>query len=324
MKKQGFLWGALFIGASFFSSDLTAQASVFPLNGDNAGIGTNTPAAALHISKANANLRFTDEGGNGDDYMLINNDGSSSVMNFAIFNNTDGRAELAFDGSGNMIKMNGKVGIGVTVPAAHLHVEMAAGKDNKSLQLQDDATNPRQVFFVNDLNASGFNWQSEDGDMGLFWNDHQNGTKNGNAGFVLAPQANSLDGVRIAADGKVSMGLDPTTANLPTGYRLFVMDGILTEKVKVAVNNTAEWSDFVFADDYQLRSLEEVANFVEANNHLPDVPSAEEMVNNGLDVAKTDALLLQKIEELTLYLIEQDKAIKTLQKENELLKNKMK
>ena len=83
---------------------------------------------------------------------------------------------------------------------------------------------------------------------------------------------------------------------------LYVEHGILTEKVKVAVENSSAWADFVFDTNYELLPIEEVAFFVDENQHLPDVPSADEMVEDGLDVAQMDALLLQKIEELTLYI----------------------
>jgi hypothetical protein len=71
-------------------------------------------------------------------------------------------------------------------------------------------------------------------------------------------------------------------------------------------------------------SLEEVEKFVKANKHLPNVPSAEEMSKNGLDVVTSDSKLLEKIEELTLYMIEMNKEIKALKKENEQLKKVIK
>jgi hypothetical protein len=77
----------------------------------------------------------------------------------------------------------------------------------------------------------------------------------------------------------------------------------------------------VFADAYQLRSLGEVEAFINKNKHLPDVPSAIEVVEKGVDLGKMDALLLQKIEELTLYMIELKKSNEQLRKElNELKK----
>ncbi|AEI50292.1 hypothetical protein [Runella slithyformis] len=98
-------------------------------------------------------------------------------------------------------------------------------------------------------------------------------------------------------------------------YRLIVQDGILTEKIKVALRNSTDWADYVFEPNYKAKmmSLEEVENFTIKNKHLPNVPSAEEMARDGIDVTKTSAKLMEKIEELTLYIIELNKRIKELE-----------
>lgn len=106
-------------------------------------------------------------------------------------------------------------------------------------------------------------------------------------------------------------------------YRLVVQDGIMTEKIKVAVKGTAEWADYVFEPSYKLLSLDKVESFVKENKHLPNVPSAEEMSKNGLDVMQTSAKLMEKIEELTLYMIEMNKEVKALKAENEKLKQQI-
>lgn len=122
----------------------------------------------------------------------------------------------------------------------------------------------------------------------------------------------------IEANGKVIIGPEGTT--IPNNFRLYVRDGILTEHLTVAVYGSSSWPDYVFENDYKLPSLEEVEAYIQKEKHLPNVPSAQEMVEKGLDVATTDAMLLRKIEELTLYLIELKKentdlkqAIETLQ-----------
>ncbi len=109
--------------------------------------------------------------------------------------------------------------------------------------------------------------------------------------------------------GNIIIGSSLTT---PTGYKLYVEDGILAEKVKVAVKSSADWADFVFEDNYELKDLTEVESYIKANKTLPDVPSANDVVNNGIDLGSMDALLLQKIEELTLYVIQQQKEIESL------------
>jgi hypothetical protein len=82
----------------------------------------------------------------------------------------------------------------------------------------------------------------------------------------------------------------------------------------------ATWPDYVFHTDYLLRPLPEVEQFIRQNNHLPEVPSEKEVTENGLDLGENQSVLLKKIEELTLYLIEQNKKLEQLQKEMESLK----
>jgi len=85
-----------------------------------------------------------------------------------------------------------------------------------------------------------------------------------------------------------------------------VAGNIITEKVKVKLQS-AGWPDYVFAQHYQLPSLKDIEEFIKGNNHLPGVPSAKEVENNGLDLGDNQAVLLKKIEELTLYVIELNK-----------------
>jgi hypothetical protein len=108
----------------------------------------------------------------------------------------------------------------------------------------------------------------------------------------------------------------PTTI-IPSGstYKLAVSGGIITEKVKVATNGSPFWADFVFDPKYNLRPLAELDKYIKLNKHLPEIPTTAEVTQNGIDLAQISALLLQKQEEMTLYMIEQDKKIKRLEKQ---------
>jgi hypothetical protein len=88
---------------------------------------------------------------------------------------------------------------------------------------------------------------------------------------------------------------------------LYVNGEITSSLVRV---NTQSWWDCVFKDDYQLMTLAEVEAYINEHQHLPDLPSEEEVRANGIDVAQINALLLKKIEELTLYVIELEKKVK--------------
>lgn len=111
--------------------------------------------------------------------------------------------------------------------------------------------------------------------------------------------------------GKVVIG-DTTQISTPNGYSLFVQDGILTEKVKVAIKETAEWSDDSFD---KVPKIEEVESSILNNSHLFNFPSAETIVQNGYSVTEMDANLLEQIEWVWLHLIELEKENKKLKEE---------
>ncbi len=102
------------------------------------------------------------------------------------------------------------------------------------------------------------------------------------------------------------------------GFKLGVQGKIATEEVKVAQYN--EWPDFVFEETYHLPSLEDIESHIDSAGHLPNIPSANHVEHNGFYLGEMNAKLLQKIEELTLYTIEQEKKIKAQEKEINTLK----
>lgn len=143
------------------------------------------------------------------------------------------------------------------------------------------------------------------------------GPYNGDKGisFEVATYEHHLkERMIIKANGKVRIG-DNSVAT-PGSFKLYVAEGILSEKVKVAGITSNDWADFVFDEEYDLNSIEKVESFIKTNKHLPNVPSAKEVSENGVEMVKMDATLLRQIEELWLHVIE-------LKKENEALKAKV-
>jgi hypothetical protein len=106
-----------------------------------------------------------------------------------------------------------------------------------------------------------------------------------------------------------------------TNRIIFQQNG--TVKATTFSATSPPWADFVFEDNYILKDLYEVENFILTNKHLPDIPSEKELKKEGLDLPIMDAKLLQKIEELTLYLIEQNKQIQKMQQKIIQLESKI-
>ncbi len=174
------------------------------------------------------------------------------------------------------LKQNGNVGIGTSDPTARLHI---LGTDNNGTTATLKVSSGSQNMLIDGNEI--------DGNNGIYLNH------NNNKNVILA-----------TGGGRVGIGTDsPHSA-----YKLSVNGKIRAKEIVVE----SGWADFVFEKNYKLMPLEEVEAYIYAHKHLPDVPSAKEVEENGVSVGEIEAKLLQKVEELTLYLIE-------LKKENAAL-----
>lgn len=157
----------------------------------------------------------------------------------------------------------------------------------------------QHIEFIPVLKRKGYNRICHENDQGIFFTDGRgfNGS-NDTGAFVIAPWAENNDstvgGLRIDKNGNLE--LHGTIKSL---------------KLKV---QPKWWSDFVFDPEYELMTLTELDKYIKENQHLPGVPTTTEVKSEGIDVGDTQAILLQKLEELTLYIIAQDKKIAELQK----------
>lgn len=208
------------------------------------------------------------------------------------------------------------IGIGLANPASTLHVFKTS---NPSIQFQ--ASNGWGQIGVASCNGC-FAPVSQAGDV-VF-------RSQGGGDLLLGVPYGTANGraIKFIVTNKVAMSIFDNervgigTTNIPAAYKLAVADGIITEKVKVAVEGSSQWADFVFEDDYELLELEEVESFINEKGHLPFVPSAAEVVADGVNLGEMDATLLRKIEELTLYVIQLKKDNDRLNKKVEVLENK--
>ncbi|MEM0994155.1 MAG: DNRLRE domain-containing protein [Bacteroidota bacterium] len=127
----------------------------------------------------------------------------------------------------------------------------------------------------------------------------------------------------IEEDGTIYYNGGNVGIGTTTPLTKFVVDGEI-RATKVRVRGDVNLPDYVFEPDYELRSLEEVAAYIDANGHLPEVPSAEQVEQEGLSLGDMDATLLKKIEELTLYMIEMKRENEALKQEVATLKQQLK
>lgn len=215
--------------------------------------------------------------------------------------------------NGIAINASGYVGLGTTAPQALFSLGSNGGK--KLLVYDGGITSPVQAGFGIDMSGTAreltiFHSTSDgtDGDISF--------------GKRLEGSGTYTETMRITGKGSVGIGTVKTNDG---AYKLFVETGIRTAKIKV--DASTNWPDYVFHTSYRLRPLSEVEQYINRFHHLPDVASAEEIEKNGIDVGENQAMLMKKIEELTLYVIEQDKKIKeldALKKEVEELKEVIK
>ncbi|WP_291119225.1 hypothetical protein [Empedobacter sp. UBA7248] len=129
----------------------------------------------------------------------------------------------------------------------------------------------------------------------------------------LRSDDNASIAIKAISNGNVGIG----TSNPKN--KLDVNGTVHAKEVKIDMDG---WADYVFKKEYDLPTLQEVEMHIQEKGHLPNIPSEKEVLENGISVGETQKLLLQKIEELTLYIIEQNKKLKKQQEEINLLKQK--
>lgn len=149
--------------------------------------------------------------------------------------------------------------------------------------------------------------------LNYFWSTTGNIATGGDTSFIgtvdtnrLAFRTHNIERMSILGDGTIGIGTKDTK-----GYALAVNGTAIFTKVKVKPIGT--WPDYVFRKDFHLPGLPELERYVREHQHLPGIASEQEVKAGGIDVSEQEAALLKKVEELTLYLIEQNKKLETQQ-----------
>lgn len=293
----------------------------------NVGIGTATPNTRLHITGNPGSLAYVTttngtvsesatilfQGGRG----IVGYDGVFQGMRFSV---SDASKSLIFtnslsNGVGEImrIKGNGNIGIGISNPLYKLDV---AGK----IQTNDELIVTRSNIDIGGTISLGNGAKTEPGQASV-WRIYNMGGSYGNSlqfwaydniGCTTGGLCNNR--FTIMDDGKVGIG---TT----TPDEMLTVNGKIHAK-EVIVALTGPLADYVFEPDYRLKPLHEVEQFVRTNKHLPGIPSAAQVEEKGLSISEMQNKLLQKVEELTLYIIEQQKQIDQQNEKIRLLENR--
>ena len=186
---------------------------------------------------------------------------------------------------------DGNVGINTTAPAFKLDI---AGR----MRLRNESAGVTAGFWLDGttLEARGF--------IGTF-DDNRIGFYGGGTGWGF---------LYDVTDGTLGIG----TTQKAAGYLVNIGGKLMAEEVRVQLR--AAWPDYVFEKGYKKLTLAELENYVAVNKHLPNIPSAKEIQKDGQQLGEVQRKMLEKIEELTLYIVEMNKRMETMEKENKSLK----
>ena len=257
------------------------------------GIGTTTPFVKLHVNQnilaegdiTTYNKFILTPAIYSSEYWEISR--TSTGLKYGYYNRT--LKDVLFMGN------DGSIGIGKTNPTARLDV-------NGSLQAVSATING--ALTAQSANISGA--ITADGALTA-----KSANINGNANITGTLDANALTANSATITGNATI-TGTLTANLLSAPNANINGKIKAKEVEVTLS---DWPDFVFETDYKLMPLNEVEQYIAENQHLPNVPSAAEVEANGVNLGEMNNILIQKIEELTLYILDLQNQINELKKQ---------
>jgi hypothetical protein len=205
------------------------------------------------------------------------------------------------------------VGIDTPNPKSKLHISGGSADWNETIQ----------GLSIGSIHLDPGNWTNNFGNAITFGASDYSSGENAQAGIYV--RSDSSYGTKMyfstsnsyTEGSKTAMSIDHNgKVGIGTTNPNHKLEVIGTIKANILKSNAYTWSDFVFESEYKLPTLRDVENHIKEKGHLKDIPSASEVQKNGINLGEMDAKLLQKIEELTLYTIDQQKEIEELKKQN--------
>lgn len=285
---------------------------------DNKNVYLDEPSTTFHVGintdNPTGHLQF------GDTWCFYDSESSKIISNNYMWDNTLGSVRIAnggaesikFSNTGVLQFTTAKIGLAGD-PIDYNYMEMdeegwvSMGKIDPQVNLDIKGDTMCKMRLYNYSNFESQMWVKNNQE-GFGFGVDQSGI-----GHIYVDYDNPVTMISFNDEGQVFIGnrepVEPFSSNM-VNYGLYVQDGINTTDVKIS--EVQQWSDFVFEESYELKDLSEVEYFIKENNHLPDVPSEDVVKTEGYTVSEMDAKLLQKIEELTLYVIEQQHEIEAL------------
>jgi hypothetical protein len=305
--------------------------------GGNFGIGTDIPGQKLDVN-GNANIRGSllldgdgqvignNYGGSYNDYWRMYMDKQTTDNGeLHIKTGDNGTEPIYFEQatqSGSSIRMavsaNGRIGIGTPWPNSTLHmIDPVPGGSVFATLERTTLTTEAGFAFQGPNNKKFWMFQDQNSNDIRFETSGLAGEDDLNPRLELPSETKHIHA--CLSGGTFSVG----TRTVDASKKLYVSgDAQVTGNIKVATITTGIWSippDYVFERDYKLASLDHVERFVNKNRHLPEIPSAKEMKEKGIDLAEMNLKLLKKVEELTLYSIQQEKRMRAMESKVESL-----
>jgi hypothetical protein len=315
MKKILSVFKAGAFTALFFftSNNSFAQNTVWPCTSCSTpvGIGVTAPPSKLSvIGGTTKNAAFSVNAG--DVHTTIYNQPTTNSGVIQVYSGGNSTTIGSNFYQLQLQPLGGNVGIGLGSTNPSFRLQVAGGDATGIIAKLTNLTSNVYILAKSSV-AGNYNPMTLQNDNGIYWSD--GGAGNSTSGFVIAPWAGATAGIRITSGGNVGIGTN--LANNPNNYKLAVNGIIGARAVKVEITS---WSDYVFDKEYKLKTLAELESFIKINHHLPNIPSTAEAEKDGIDIATMNAMLLEKVEELSLYIIEQNKRMEALEKKVDAIK----